>query len=184
MARTTKRILADSLKRLLSKKTLDRITVKEIVENCNVNRQTFYYNFQDIYDLMEWLFQDDLENALENKKSFGNWQDGINVIFNYMSANKSFVLNAFNSLSRPALEKYLKKCVRPDIEGIVDSQIQNLHITEEDKDFIINMYVMAIIGIVFDWIDNDMDSEYSKHLEQLKKLINGSLKYIIDKFAI
>ncbi len=183
MARTTKRILADSLKRLLSKKTLDKITVKEIVENCNVNRQTFYYNFQDVYDLMEWIFQDDLETVLENKKSFENWQDGVKVIFDYMSENKNFILNAFHSLSRPALERYLKKCFRPDIESIVHSQIYDLHITEEDKNFIIDVYVMALIGIVFVWLDNNMDSEYSKQLVRFKKLITGSMKYIIDKFA-
>lgn len=183
MARTTKRILANSLKMLLSKKTLDKITVKEIVENCDVNRQTFYYNFQDVYDLMEWVFQDDLKTVLENKKSFENWQDAAKRIFDYMLDNKPFILNSYHSLSRPSFEKYLKKFFRHDIESIVEGQIDDLHISQEDKDFVIDMYVMALIGIVFAWLDNNMDSEYSKQLAKYKKLLIGSLKYVIEKFS-
>ena len=56
MAIATKKLLADGLKELLEKKTLDKITVKELVATCGVNRQTFYYNFQDIYELLEWIF--------------------------------------------------------------------------------------------------------------------------------
>ena len=64
MSLTTKRALAESLKKLLSKRGLDKITVKDIVEDCGVNRQTFYYHFHDIYDLTEWIIQDDAENIL------------------------------------------------------------------------------------------------------------------------
>ena len=56
MGIATKKLLADGLKELLGKKTLDKITVKELVTACGVNRQTFYYNFQDIYELLEWIF--------------------------------------------------------------------------------------------------------------------------------
>ena len=58
MPLSTKRALSRSLKRQLSTRTLDKITVKDIVEDCGVNRQTFYYYFRDIYDLLEWNFQD------------------------------------------------------------------------------------------------------------------------------
>ena len=56
MAQTTKRALAASLKKLAAKKPLDKITVIDITEDCGVNRQTFYYHFQDIFDLVEWIF--------------------------------------------------------------------------------------------------------------------------------
>ena len=47
MAVATKRLLADTLIELLAKRPLDKITVKELVATCHVNRQTFYYHFQD-----------------------------------------------------------------------------------------------------------------------------------------
>ena len=55
MSQTTKRALAQSLKHLMEQKPLEKITVVDISEDCGVNRQTFYYHFQDIYDLIEWI---------------------------------------------------------------------------------------------------------------------------------
>ncbi|MEG1430525.1 MAG: TetR family transcriptional regulator, partial [Oscillospiraceae bacterium] len=65
MSQTTKKALAASLVRLLSEKPLDKITVVDIAEDCEVNRQTFYYHFQDIYDLVEWYFMSETTKALE-----------------------------------------------------------------------------------------------------------------------
>ena len=68
MAQTTQRALAASLKKLLMTKTLDKITVKDLVQDCQVNRQTFYYHFQDIYALLDWIFTtESAEIIAENK---------------------------------------------------------------------------------------------------------------------
>ena len=71
MAIATKKLLADGLKELLGKKTLDKITVKELVTACGVNRQTFYYNFQDIYELLEEILTEyiqDVDISEENRE--------------------------------------------------------------------------------------------------------------------
>lgn len=52
----TKMALAESIKELLKREPLDKITVKEIVENCGTTRQTFYRNCIDKYDLVNWYF--------------------------------------------------------------------------------------------------------------------------------
>ena len=74
MAPSTKQALAASLKKLLEKKNLDDITVKELVEDCEVNRQTFYYHFQDIYDLLHWFLDNETNQALKNSTS---WHDSL-----------------------------------------------------------------------------------------------------------
>ena len=60
MSEITKKALAESLKKLLSKNKLNKITIKEITEDCGVNRQTFYYHFKDIYDLLEWIYKNEV----------------------------------------------------------------------------------------------------------------------------
>ena len=55
MSQVTKRALEQSLKNLLLKKPLTKITINDIAEDCGINRMTFYYHFKDIYDLVEWL---------------------------------------------------------------------------------------------------------------------------------
>ena len=74
MPNSMKYALAQSLKKLLSVRKLDKITVKDIVEDCGVNRQTFYYYFRDIYDLLEWNFQDAAEKLIRSGLDQKDWR--------------------------------------------------------------------------------------------------------------
>ena len=61
MSSSTKEALGAALKKMMAIKPIDKITVKDLAEICNVNRQTFYYHFDDVYDLLEWVFEADAE---------------------------------------------------------------------------------------------------------------------------
>ena len=64
MSEITKRAFASSLKKMLAKRPLEKIRVIDITEDCGVNRQTFYYHFKDIYDLLEWVYTNEATKAL------------------------------------------------------------------------------------------------------------------------
>ena len=93
MSQTTKRALAQSLKHLMEQKPLEKITVVDISEDCGVNRQTFYYHFQDIYDLIEWIYINEAEKRLGEKTTYDTWQEGflqilskifVHIVFYYL----------------------------------------------------------------------------------------------------
>src|SRR5574344_2031238 len=88
MNQITKRALSQSLKKLLGVKPLDKITVTDIVEDCGVNRQTFYYHFQDMADLVEWTCLEDADKALQDRKTYATWQEGFLSIFNLMKEDR------------------------------------------------------------------------------------------------
>ena len=75
MSQITKRALEASLKKLLLKKPLNKITINDITEDCGVNRMTFYYHFKDIYDLVDWILVEDATEALEGHQDFETWSD-------------------------------------------------------------------------------------------------------------
>ena len=77
MSQITKRALEQSLKNLLLRKPLNKITISDIAEDCGINRMTFYYHFQDIYDLVEWSCLEDARKALEEKKTYDTWQQDL-----------------------------------------------------------------------------------------------------------
>lgn len=111
MSQVTKRALEQSLKNLLLKKPLTKITVGDITEDCGINRMTFYYHFKDIYDLVEWSCLEDAKRALEEKKTYDTWQQGFLQIFKAVQENKPFILNVCRCVHREQVEKYLQPLV-------------------------------------------------------------------------
>ena len=108
MSNITKRALEQSLKNLLLKKPLTKITISDITADCGMNRMTFYYHFKDIYDLVEWSCTEDARKALEEKKTYDTWQQGFLQIFEAVRENKSFIMNVYRCVHREQVEAYLK----------------------------------------------------------------------------
>ena len=93
----TKKALAQSLKELGAVKILDKITVADITDRCGVNRQTFYYHFNDKYELLSWIYNQDLFIPLTEDLTFENWVEKLVELFKYMKQQKSFFMNTIKS---------------------------------------------------------------------------------------
>lgn len=109
MSEITKRAFASSLKKMLAKRPLEKIRVIDITEDCGVNRQTFYYHFKDIYDLLEWIFANEVVKKIEKETTIKNWQENFKYVLDYMLENKKFIIKTYNSLSRKTLLDFLFK---------------------------------------------------------------------------
>ena len=92
MSDLTKRALSEALKEALRHKPLSKVTVTELTDACGVNRMTFYYHFQNIYDLIEWSCREDAHRAIEGNKTYDTWQQGFLDIFRAVEENKPFIM--------------------------------------------------------------------------------------------
>lgn len=182
MSLTTKRALAQSLKKLMEKKPLEKITVVDITEDCGVNRQTFYYHFQDIYDLIDWIYINEAETGLGGKKSYDTWQEGFLHIFSYILENKSFVRNTFHSVSRDKLERFLYQETAFLLMGVIQEKAGNLPIREDDMQFIADFYKYAFVGILCDWIERGMKDRPQDIIRRLDRLIHGTISQGLERF--
>ena len=117
MQNITKTALEASLKKLLLKKPLDKITIRDLTEDCGISRMTFYYHFKDIYDLVEWICYEDAAQALQGKKTYDTWQEGLLQVFEAVMENKPFIMNVYHSLSREQIESYLFRLTHDLIMG-------------------------------------------------------------------
>ena len=156
MSQVTKRALEQSLKNLLLKKPLTKITVGDIADDCGINRMTFYYHFKDIYDLVEWACIEDATRALQGKKTYDTWQDGLLQIFEAVLENKPFILNVYRSVSRERMENYLYSLIYQLIEGVVEEKSVNMKVSAEQKKFIADFYKYSFVGVMLDWVKRGM----------------------------
>lgn len=182
MAQTTKKAIASSLKKLLAEKTLDKITVIDITNDCEVNRQTFYYHFKDIYDLVEWIYTSEASRALGNKKTYDTWQQGFNEIFKYVYENNNFVINTYHSLNREHLENFLYNETYTLLIGVIEEKASGIPVREDDKAFIANFYKYAFVGLMLEWISKGMRENPSSIIEKVNTLIHGDIVKALEKF--
>lgn len=182
MSQITKRALEASLKNLLLKKPLDKITITDIAEDCGINRMTFYYHFKDIYDLVEWSCIEDATKALEGKKTYDTWQQGFMHIFEAVLENKPFILNVYRSVSREQVEIYLYKLTYNLLIGVVDEKAANMAVREEDKKFIADFYKYAFVGLMLDWVKNDMKEEPQIIIDRLSVLMHENITSALNRY--
>lgn len=184
MSQTTKRALEASLKHLLLKKPLDKITINDIAEDCGINRMTFYYHFKDIYDLIEWSCVEDAARALEGKKTYDTWQQGFLQIFEAVLANKPFIMNVYHSVSREQVELYLYKLTFNLLIGVIEEKAAGMAVSDEDKKFIADFYKYAFVGIMLEWIRGGMKEDPKGIVEHLSILIHGDITRALDNFRM
>lgn len=182
MSQMTKNALADSLKALLEFRPVDKITISDITDDCGVNRMTFYYHFQDIYDLLEWSWIREANKVLNGKKTYDTWQQGFLQIFNAVSENKQIVMNIYHSVNREQIEIYLYKLTYDLLFGVVEENAAGMDVRDDDKKFIADFYKYAFVGLILDWIKNGMKADPSQVIEHLDVLIHGDIKKALNKF--
>ena len=184
MSQVTKRALEQSLKNLLLKKPLTKITINDIAEDCGINRMTFYYHFKDIYDLVEWSCLEDARKALEEKKTYDTWQQGFLQIFEAVRDNKPFIMNVYRCVHREQVEKYLEPLVDSLLMGVIEEESQGITVRQEDKEFIAQVYGYIFIGLMLDWIKDDMREDPEEIVSRLAKLVKGSVSVALSRFKV
>lgn len=180
MSQITKRALADSLKRLLAKKTLDRITVTDIAEDCGVNRQTFYYHFKDIYDLAEWVVFHESEKVFREKLTMLTWREDMIRILTAALENKPLALNAYRSLHRDLIERYLYKAMSIHMMNVITEESRGISISRENIRFIADFYKLTFVGHLMDWVRRGMIEPPEEIVNKLGVIIEGTLQRAFD----
>lgn len=182
MSQITKRALEQSLKNLLQQKPLSKITISDITEDCGISRMTFYYHFKDIYDLVEWACAEDSARALQNKKTYDTWQQGFVQIFHAVRENKVFVMNVYRCVNREQVEKYLVPLTDQLIMGVITERAAGMTVREADQQFIAQVYSYAFVGIMLDWIRDDMRADPEELVNRLAMVIRGGITQALERF--
>ena len=182
MSNTTKLALEASLKRLLLQKKIDKITIQDLTNDCGISRRSFYYHFQDIYDLVEWACVEDGKRALQDKKTYDTWQEGMCQVFEAVLDNKPFILNVYSTVSREKIESYLYKLTYRLIADVVEEKCVGNDLPEEDKAFIAEFYKYGFVGIMLDWIGRGMKDDYKMLVERMSTTLRGNITNSIHNF--
>ncbi len=186
MAQMTKLALAQSLKQLMGERTLDKITVKEVVARCGVNRQTFYYHFKDIYNLLDWMFENEgkeFNSKFPDIKTDDDGQTAIRSICTYLKENQPMVTNIYHSLGREMLERYLSREMVKLLGNTLQQRSERIGASKEDLDFLVDFYKHAFVGASLDWVQAGMPGNTDDIVAKFVPLLRGTFDSALKRMA-
>ena len=180
MSQITKRALAASLKKLLAQKPLSRITIADITEDCGINRMTFYYHFQDIYDLIDWICQEEGGRALQGRKDYRTWQEGFVALCRAVVENRAIIEGVYHSVQREQIETYLYRMVYGLLIRVVEELSGPYSISREDQEYITHFYKYAFVGVMLDWVRRGMKEPPEEVVGRVSRMTRGQLLLAIQ----
>lgn len=147
---STKQLLTDSLRRLMRQKPLNKISIREITEDCGVNRQTFYYHFQDIHDQVSWMFHQDARTLLPEEEL--TWQEGLLRLFRYLDENREICLCILHSVAHEQLRRFFHTAIFDLIRQSIEQITEHMDVPPAQKTIMTHFYVSALSGMVESWL--------------------------------
>lgn len=171
----TKQLMANSLKDLMKIMPFRKITVQNVTDHCGLNRQTFYYHFKDIYELLEWIYQNEIFKQVGETDQC-DWQNAMLNLFRYARQNKAFLRNINRSLSKETVEKFLYPILYRYIKMLFMEVCSNISVNQEDEEFLLDFFTNAFVNFIIRWIGNGMqetDEDILQKAELIRNMFFG-----------
>ena len=170
----TKKAIADGFKHLMKTKRFEKITVSDIANECHLNRQTFYYHFQDKYELVNWIYYNEALVVLTTNLTLENWPQCICDMLTIMKKEDYFYQNALTTAGRDEFQAYFIRVFKELFTNILDYISADHPLGQDERDFIAEFYAFGMVGIIFQWVEQGMEVSPVRIALNLKKLVDRS----------
>ena len=181
MAKFTKKAIMLSLLELLKTKSIDKVTVKDICDECEINRNTFYYYYKDIYDVLNSIFMQEIEENLRDVAKDGSFYEKYSKAASLLAQYKDVVIHVYNSKNRDIITNYLEKMTAEVLKSYIARKSEGQNISEKDLEFMSYFYGYAIIGSTYKWIESGMQADFEHFIGKIAESIDATLPVMISK---
>lgn len=174
-AMRTKKKMASALKELMKTNSFEKITISDIADYAKIHRQTFYYHFQDRYELLDWLLYQELLVPLLTDLNFDNMYDKLNNLFTIMRQDKKFYQNALR-INSEELTRYVSRVAIEQFTDVVKElgKKQGIEGVDHDSDIVIaEFFGYGITGVVMSWANRGMKESPEVMTQRIQNLFNA-----------
>lgn len=167
MANFTQKAIKQTFLSLLEEHPLSDITVKNIVETCGINRNSFYYHYRDIPALIEEIVKEQAETIIQKYPTVNSIVECFDALTEFASQRKRAIMHIYRSVSRDVFERNLMEVSAYFVSSYVNTALAQENISEEDKQAIINYYKCVGFGLIIDWLNNGMTEAYAQSIRRI-----------------
>lgn len=155
MATDMKETIAEATLRLLVEKRQRKLTVKDIVEECDITRQAFYYHFEDIPALFRWVLERDGERMVREALAQENSEKGLRYLFQVAVAFAPYIKNGLKTNYAAELQSLLLEYCQKFFEQVAEREQLLAAYPVSDRKLFLQYHCYAIIGLLQVWTDED-----------------------------
>jgi len=174
-SQVTKRALAESMKKLMEERSMRKISISDIVEGCNMNRQSFYYHFKDKYDLVNWIYYTEFVVTIKDEQ-----QPTLQLLKNicdYFYDNKTFYRNAFEVKGQNSFSEYFNEV----LYSILAVHLAEIFKNKKNVDFYAAFYADAIRVAITRWLIEGTKISSEQFVKLMKNAIEGVAMYLMEE---
>ena len=176
----TKLQLAAALKILMAQKSMDKITIAELTSLCNIRRQSFYYHFEDIYDLLRWMIENEAISLLKQQEGALLWKEGLLQLFRYLEENRTVCLCALKSVGRDHLRRFFEADIYAIIHRTIEQLTENIGVHNNldsfvDVEMLTHFYVVALAGMIESWLLGEIDRTPEQLIQFVDIILNDQI---------
>lgn len=176
----TKLQLAAALKILMAQKSMDKITIAELTSLCNIRRQSFYYHFEDIYDLLRWMIENEAISLLKQQEGALLWKEGLLQLFRYLEENRTVCLCALKSVGRDHLRRFFEADIYAIIHRTIEQLTENIGVHSNldsfvDVEMLTHFYVVALAGMIESWLLGEIDRTPEQLIQFVDIILNDQI---------
>ena len=177
MAIDMKKTIAEAASNLLFEKKVKKLTVKDIVEECHITRQAFYYHFEDKYDLVNWYFQSGVTQFLVERSAYASWNALLEAVEDYLLENKVFYCNALAYTGQNSLQQYIFDY----LSSIFMQRAKELRpgIGADENLLVGRFFAGALMGILQPWVLGGMKTNTTRPSQAVPLLSVDELEVIL-----
>ena len=176
-----KQQLASALKVLMAERPMDKITISDLTAICKIRRQSFYYHFEDIYDLLRWMFQNEAISLLQQHEGALLWQEGLLQLLRYLEENRAVCLCALKSMGRDHIKRFFEADIYSIIHHTIEQLGENIGSNPQldsfvDIEMLTHFYVTALAGMTESWLLDEIDRSPEQLIDFADTILNGQLR--------
>ena len=150
-----KHIIASAFVDMTREKGIDKITVKSLIDACNISRQTFYYHFQDIMEVIEWAVEQATKSTLARGLEAETPEDALSVLITSATENGTLIRRLLDSQKREQIEKLFVHAARTYLQELIRNKPHKVALDYADTEIALDFWAFGITGLLFKYTAQD-----------------------------
>ena len=181
MANFTRNAIKDTFIKMLNERPLSQISVKDITSELDINRNTFYYHFHDIPQLIEEIIIEESDIIIKKYNNIDTIETAFDAVIDFAEKNKKAILHIYNSVNRDIFETYLWKVCEYVVITYGTETIGNKNISEFDRKTLITLYKCELFGVAMSWMNNPSDENLRGFVSRICEICKGMIEESVNR---